>query len=160
MIIAKVFAHGQTWNRVKTLLDHNASDFQRRAPVSGSRLLGEIGDFGDRKTAQPNTENHRNTPKITESSRGCRGQRDWLCRVVTPDADLAFHRQACHLAVTCLPPPGATRHRGFCPSGWCQRGNAEQLLQSKSRGWHITNPGRRASRITRCRRRAAALPDR
>ena len=128
-IIAMAVANDQTWDRVKTLLDRNASDFQRRAPVSGSRLFGEIGDFGDRKTAQPNTENHRNTPKITESSRGCRGQRDWLCRAVTPGAGLAFHRQACHLAVTCLPPPGATRRRGFSPSCWCKRGNAEQLHQ-------------------------------
>ena len=73
IITAIIFTNGQTWDRVKTLSDRNASDFQRRAPVSGSRLFGEIGDFGDRKTAQPNTENHRNTPKITESSRGCRG---------------------------------------------------------------------------------------
>jgi len=73
IIIASVFSGGQTFDRVKMLSDRNASDFQRRAPVSGSRLLGEIGDFGVRKTAQPNTENHRNTPKYTESSNVRRG---------------------------------------------------------------------------------------
>ncbi len=103
IITAIIFTNGQTWDRVKTLSDRNASDFQRRAPVSGSRLFGEIGDFGDRKTAQPNTENHRNTPKITESSRGRRGQRDWLYRAVTPGAGLAFHRQA-QLAIAALVP--------------------------------------------------------
>ena len=139
IIVANIFTNSQTWDPVETLSDRNASDFQRRAPVSGFRLLGEIGDFGDRKTAQPNTENHRNTPKITESSRGCRGQRAWVCRAVTPDADLAFHRQACHRKVTCLPPPSATRHRGFGPSGWCKRGNVEQLRQRLHIGncWHL-----------------------
>jgi len=64
--VAIFFANDQTWNRVKTLLDRKASDFQRRAPVSGSRLFRKIGDFGDRKTAKPNTEIHRNTPKHTD----------------------------------------------------------------------------------------------
>jgi len=62
-------ANDQTWDRVKTLLDRNVSDFQRRAPVSGSRLFCEISDFGDRKTAQPNTENHRKQQRAPGAER-------------------------------------------------------------------------------------------
>jgi len=76
IITAIVLANGQTWDRVKTLSDRNASDFQCRAQSSGSRLFGDFGVFGVPKTAKPNTEIHRNTPKHTERSGGCRGQRD------------------------------------------------------------------------------------
>jgi len=68
IIVAIVITSGQTCDRVKTRLDRNSSDFQRRAPVSGSRVFRDIGDFGDRKNARTNTEIHRNTPKEAASA--------------------------------------------------------------------------------------------
>jgi len=108
ILIAIVITNGQTWDPVKTLSDRNVSDFQRRAQSSGSRLFREIGDFGVPKNARTNTEIHRNSPKHTERSSGCREQRAWVCRAVTPGACLDFHRQACHrqaqLAIAALAP--------------------------------------------------------
>jgi hypothetical protein len=89
IVFVRVFASGQTWDRVNTLLDRNGSAFQRRAQSSGSRVFRDFGDFSNPKTP-------KGTPKHTERSIGCRGQRDWVCRAVTPGEGLDFHRQACH----------------------------------------------------------------
>jgi len=73
IIIAMGFINGQTWDRVKTLLDRNASYFQRRAQLRAPdfSVKSVISVFQKPPFRTPKfTETRRNTPKEAAGAGG------------------------------------------------------------------------------------------